>query len=181
MEVSFNGAIKINSDTSRRFRYCDSVDCYTKAVINTVKGQNKNHGPYNDGQTEKISTFLHSNMTDYDEASKFCLAKVNEDVYLFTGQDAIRASQIISDKTNAATKLRHTTSRSLRIYKDKAKQIENEYADRLKNLVRRIKRNSGHLRTFDITTDEKGLATKISCTDTIEETGQTINRGSVVL
>lgn len=107
-------------------------------------------------------------MTDYDEASKFCLAKVNEDVYLFTGQDAIRASQIISDKTNAATKLRHTTSRSLRIYKDKAKQIENEYADRLKNLVRRIKRNSGYLRTFDITTDEKGLATKISCTDTVK-------------
>lgn len=181
MEVSFKGAIKINSDTSRHFRSSDNVDYYTRAVINTVKSQNKSHGPYNDRQTEKISTFLRSNMTDYDEASKFCLTKVNEDVYLFTGQDAIRASQIVSDKTNAEAKLRHTTSRSLRIYKDKAKQIENEYTSRLKSLVRRIKRNSGYLRTFDITTDEKGLAAKISCTDTIEETGQAISRGSVVL
>lgn len=93
MQISFQRAIKITSDTNPLSNYREHrLDPATMAVVNTI---NSNQSPIYDEETsKKIGSFLRAQIGDYDRQTGIYVRRIDGKPYIFTGEEATKARKI---------------------------------------------------------------------------------------
>ncbi len=95
MEVSFQRAIKIDSNTNPYTNYRDGrIDPDTMAVINTIKGYSS---AYDRETSRKIGNFLRHQIGDYSRETGVFARRIEGHPYIFTGEEATKARKINQD------------------------------------------------------------------------------------
>ena len=93
MQISFQRAIKITSDTNPMFDYKEhKLDPATMAVVDTMKGTRSS--VYDKETSRKIGSFLRAQIGDYDRQTGIYARRIGGYPYIFTGEEARKAREI---------------------------------------------------------------------------------------
>lgn len=90
----FTRAIKVISDTNDSISNYKNhrVDSATADVLNTIKGEIPDR--YTKEEAEKIGNFLREQIGDYSERTGLYMTRLDCEVYIFTGKEAVKARKI---------------------------------------------------------------------------------------
>ena len=104
MEISFKRAIKINSDTNPMGNFKDSkFDPSSAEIINATRG--KRSSIYDKDTSRKIGSFMRAQLGYYNNNEDIYTKRIQGDLYLFTGPEAIKARQIEDEARKERTAL----------------------------------------------------------------------------
>lgn len=104
MKVSFGRAVRVDSDTNNPAYWNDArVDDSSFETFNTMRSFSSSI--YDKETSKRIGAFLRSVTSDYSPKTGFVLKKIEGDLYLFTGKEAVKARKINYDSKKEAEAL----------------------------------------------------------------------------
>lgn len=140
MEISFQRAIKINSDTNSITAYKDHwVDPATMDIIETMKG--KKAYSYDKETSRKIGAFLRAQIGDYNRKTGIYTRRINGEPYIFTGEEAIKAREINAQARDEVIALEERYEKGANPSMPLSEQVELESEN-----LHRIYRQNIHIR-----------------------------------
>ena len=92
MQISFQRAIKITSDTNPIFSKEHKLDPATMAVVDTMKSTKSS--VYDKETSRKIGSFLRAQIGDYNRQTGIYARRIKGEPYIFTGEEARKAREI---------------------------------------------------------------------------------------
>ena len=123
MQISFQRAIKITSDTDPMFDYKEhKLDPATMAVVDTMKGTRSS--VYDKETSRKIGSFLRSQIGDYDRQTGIYARRIEGNPYIFTGEEARKAREINAQAKKELIKLEEEYAKGPDSSMPLSKQVE---------------------------------------------------------
>lgn len=91
MQISFQRALPIYSDTDNKKLNLRDLDPATESIINTIE---KPKDSYLDKETSlKVGKFLKAQLGDYNKKSGIYTTRIDGIMYLYSGEDALKAKK----------------------------------------------------------------------------------------